>query len=159
MRFITLLFNRLYTCLPYSHRSIPMPFKNFIAATLFMIVIAILNASVPYLVRETMNTLTHQYQVNFVIYSLLFSGAYGLCCTSAQVFEWLKTILSSSMLAKCDAAFQRSYYLHLMRVDYKNIPPDASIRWPFTQPLCSLNNMTTIAPMSSGMPTRPKAVF
>jgi len=55
-----------------------------------MIVIAILNASVPYLVRETMNTLTHQYQVNFVIYSLLFSGAYGLCCTSAQVFEWLK---------------------------------------------------------------------
>lgn len=95
--------------------------RHFIIATLFMLTIAALNAAVPYLLRQTVNTLSLQEQHNYISYSLLFAGAYGLCWTSAQVFEWLKSILSSSMLARCDAAFQRSYFDHLIRVEYKEL--------------------------------------
>ena len=95
--------------------------RHFLIATLFMLTIAALNAAVPYLLRETINTLSLQGQDNYMRYSLLFAGAYGLCWTSAQVFEWLKSILSSSMLARCDAAFQRSYFAHLIRVEYNEL--------------------------------------
>lgn len=99
----------------------PALLRHFFIATLFMLAIAALNAAVPYLLRETINTLSLPGQNNYRRYALLFAAAYGLCWTSAQVFQWLKTILSSSMLARCDAAFQRCYFAHLVRVEYKEL--------------------------------------
>src|SRR5260370_8571016 len=50
-------------------------------------------------------------------------------------------------------------HLSLRLHDHKNIPPDASSRWPFTQrPAAEQRNATTPA-MSSGTPTRPRATF
>ncbi|EME01868.1 ABC-type transporter, ATPase and permease components [Stutzerimonas stutzeri NF13] len=46
------------------------------------------------------------------------AAAYALCWTGAQVLEWTKNIISAAVLVRCDAAFYRAFFDHLLKVPY-----------------------------------------
>ena len=94
---------------------------HFLLATLFMIAIAVLNVTVPYLLRQATNILSLGITDSYLNSAFLFAGGYGLCWTAVHVFEWIKSIISASLLARCDAAFQHAFYSHLIRVEYMHL--------------------------------------
>ncbi|MEX3963205.1 ATP-binding cassette domain-containing protein [Paraburkholderia sp. EG286B] len=94
---------------------------RFAAATLIMIAVVALESAVPWLLRESTNALSVERAPGFGGAAVTLAGVYGLCWTAARVSEWIKTIFSSATLARSDAAFQKAYYAHLIRVKYARL--------------------------------------
>ncbi|PKG96386.1 ABC transporter ATP-binding protein [Pseudomonas sp. Choline-3u-10] len=97
----------------------PKAFTYFAIASAILLALALLNATVPVLLREATNRLAAGDAMSII---LVTAAAYALCWTGAQVLEWTKNILSAAVLVRCDAAFYRAFFDHLLKV------PQAELR-------------------------------
>jgi len=97
----------------------PKAFRYFAIASALLLALALLNATVPVLLREATNRLAAGDATSII---LITAAAYALCWTGAQVLEWTKNILSAAVLVRCDAAFYRVFFDHLLKV------PQAELR-------------------------------
>ncbi|KRW65143.1 multidrug ABC transporter ATP-binding protein [Pseudomonas sp. TTU2014-096BSC] len=97
----------------------PKAFTYFAAASALLLALALLNATVPVLLREATNRLAAGDATSI---TLITAAAYALCWTGAQVLEWTKNIISAAVLVRCDAAFYRAFFDHLLKV------PQAELR-------------------------------
>ncbi|UEG63270.1 ATP-binding cassette domain-containing protein [Stutzerimonas chloritidismutans] len=97
----------------------PKAFTYFAIASAILLALALLNAAVPVLLREATNRLAAGDAMSII---LVTAAAYALCWTGAQVLEWTKNILSAAVLVRCDAAFYRAFFDHLLKV------PQAELR-------------------------------
>lgn len=97
----------------------PKAFTYFAAASALLLALALLNATVPVLLREATNRLAAGDATSII---LITAAAYALCWTGAQVLEWTKNIISAAVLVRCDAAFYRAFFDHLLKV------PQAELR-------------------------------
>jgi len=97
----------------------PKAFTYFAIASAILLALALLNAAVPVLLREATNRLAAGDATSII---LVTAAAYALCWTGAQVLEWTKNILSAAVLVRCDAAFYRTFFDHLLKV------PQAELR-------------------------------
>ncbi|WP_312961889.1 ABC transporter ATP-binding protein [Stutzerimonas nitrititolerans] len=97
----------------------PKAISYFGGATLILLALALLNATVPVLLREATNRLAAGDAMSII---LITAAAYALCWTGAQVLEWTKNIISAAVLVRCDAAFYRAFFDHLLKV------PQAELR-------------------------------
>lgn len=97
----------------------PKAFTYFAIASVLLLALALLNATVPVLLREATNRLASGDAMSII---LVTAAAYALCWTGAQVLEWTKNILSAAVLVRCDAAFYRAFFDHLLKV------PQAELR-------------------------------
>jgi len=91
----------------------PKAFRYFAIASALLLALALLNATVPVLLREATNRLAAGDATSII---LITAAAYALCWTGAQVLEWTKNILSAAVLVRCDAAFYRAFFDHLLKV-------------------------------------------
>jgi ABC-type bacteriocin/lantibiotic exporter with double-glycine peptidase domain len=71
--------------------------------------------------RQATNALSADHANPYAASAVVLSGAYGLAWTAAHAFEWLKNIVSASVLARCDAAFHHAMYVRLIRVEYTRL--------------------------------------
>ena len=94
----------------------PKILSYFIGVTFVLLVLAMINSSVPVLLRETANKLADKNIVMAVI--LGTAAAYVICWTLAQALEWIKNIASAAILVRCDAAFYRGLYDHLLKLPF-----------------------------------------
>ncbi|MFJ2995502.1 ATP-binding cassette domain-containing protein [Pandoraea sp. NPDC087047] len=95
---------------------------HFFLASLLMVAMATLSAMVPYMMRETINALSIAARPDLSgNTAILLAVGYGACWTGARIFEWLRAVISSIMLARCDASFQYAFYSHLIRVEYPRL--------------------------------------
>ncbi len=121
MRFIAELIKDYVFAYRITARRYPALPVHFIATTLFMAFLTGLYTLVPYLLRQATNALSaetiHQYGAS----ALLLSGAYGLTWTAAHALEWIKNMISASVLARCDAAFHHAIYTRLIRVEHARL--------------------------------------
>jgi ATP-binding cassette subfamily B protein len=99
------------------YRAFPI---HVIATTVFVAIVAGLEALIPYLLRETTNTLVLNDR-SVSTYAILIAGAYGFGWTLVRVLEWVKSMMSAAMLARCDASFQKAFSAHLMQVEYSRL--------------------------------------
>jgi ATP-binding cassette, subfamily B, bacterial len=99
------------------YRAFPI---HVIATTVFVAIVAGLEALIPYLLRETTNTLVSNDR-SVSTYAILIAGAYGFGWTLVRVLEWVKSMMSAAMLARCDASFQKAFSAHLMQVEYSRL--------------------------------------
>lgn len=97
----------------------PKAFAYFAIASVLLLALALLNATVPVLLREATNRLAAGDAMSII---LITAAAYALCWTGAQVLEWTKNIISAAVLVRCDAAFYRAFFDHLLKV------PQAELR-------------------------------
>lgn len=97
----------------------PKAFTYFVIASALLLALALLNATVPVLLREATNRLAAGDATRII---LITAAAYALCWTGAQVLEWTKNIISAAVLVRCDAAFYRAFFDHLLKV------PQAELR-------------------------------
>ena len=121
MRFIAELikdYAHAYRITVGRYRALPI---HFLAATFFMGLITALYTLVPYLLRQAINALSTDHAHQDVASALALSGTYGLAWTAAHAFEWLKNIVSASVLARCDAAFHHAMHARLIRVEYTRL--------------------------------------
>ena len=93
----------------------PKAITYFGGATLILLALALLNATVPVLLREATNRLSGGEAMAVILGT---AAAYALCWTGAQVLEWTKNIISAAVLVRCDAAFYRAFFDHLLKVPY-----------------------------------------
>lgn len=93
----------------------PKAITYFGGATLILLALALLNATVPVLLREATNRLSAGEAMAVILGT---AAAYALCWTGAQVLEWTKNIISAAVLVRCDAAFYRAFFDHLLKVPY-----------------------------------------
>ena len=93
----------------------PKAISLFAIGTLILLALALLNATVPVLLRDATNRLSAG-EVSGVV--LATAAVYALCWTGAQVLEWTKNIISAAVLVRCDAAFYRAFFDHLLKVPY-----------------------------------------
>ncbi|WP_313224086.1 ABC transporter ATP-binding protein [Stutzerimonas nitrititolerans] len=91
----------------------PKAFAYFAIASVLLLALALLNATVPVLLREATNRLAAGDAMSII---LITAAAYALCWTGAQVLEWTKNIISAAVLVRCDAAFYRAFFDHLLKV-------------------------------------------
>ncbi|MBT1119018.1 ABC transporter ATP-binding protein [Stutzerimonas nitrititolerans] len=91
----------------------PKAFRYFAIASVLLLALALLNATVPVLLREATNRLAAGDAMSII---LITAAAYALCWTGAQVLEWTKNIISAAVLVRCDAAFYRAFFDHLLKV-------------------------------------------
>ncbi|MBF6624425.1 MAG: ABC transporter ATP-binding protein, partial [Pseudomonas stutzeri] len=91
----------------------PKAFTYFAIASALLLALALLNATVPVLLREATNRLAAGDAMSII---LITAAAYALCWTGAQVLEWTKNIISAAVLVRCDAAFYRAFFDHLLKV-------------------------------------------
>lgn len=97
------------------YRTLPI---HLIGAILFIATNASLGAWVPYLLRQATNILANSASHPDMWGTILLVGGYGLGWTTLHVLDWLKSMVFATMLARCDAAFQKIFYLHLIRIEY-----------------------------------------
>ncbi|WP_213663560.1 ATP-binding cassette domain-containing protein [Stutzerimonas stutzeri] len=102
-----------------ARRYYPKAFTYFAIASALLLALALLNATVPVLLREVTNRLAANDALGII---LVTAAAYALSWTGAQVLEWTKNILSAAVLVRCDAAFYRAFFDHLLKV------PQAELR-------------------------------
>lgn len=93
----------------------PEAFTYFAIASAILLALALLNTTVPVLLREATNRLSAGEAMAVVLGT---AAAYALCWTGAQVLEWTKNIISAAVLVRCDAAFYRAFFDHLLKVPY-----------------------------------------
>ena len=93
----------------------PKAISLFAIGTLILLALALLNATVPVLLRDATNRLSAG-EVSGVV--LATAAVYALSWTGAQVLEWTKNIISAAVLVRCDAAFYRAFFDHLLKVPY-----------------------------------------
>jgi len=98
-----------------TYRKLPI---HFFGASLFLLLIVGLDTLTPYLLRETTNNLSSAGAVGYASSAVFLAAAYGICWTTTRVFEWLKTMVSAAILARCDAAFQSAFYARIIRADF-----------------------------------------
>lgn len=118
MRFAAALFKDwifAYRITRGRYRALPV---HFLGATLFVAFVAGLSTLVPILLREATNALSVDGAHRPEGYAVLLAGAYGLAWTAAHAFEWVKSMLSAAVLARCDAAFHHVMFGSLIRADY-----------------------------------------
>ncbi|WP_316153045.1 ABC transporter ATP-binding protein [Cupriavidus sp. BIC8F] len=118
MQFIAQLFKDwliAYRITASRYQALPM---HFIGATLFVAFVAGLSTLVPYLLRQATNALSMNAAHRATGSAVMLAGAYGLAWTAARAFEWLKSMLSAAVLARCDAAFHHVIFARLIRMDY-----------------------------------------
>ncbi|MGY2491958.1 ATP-binding cassette domain-containing protein [Cupriavidus sp. CP313] len=121
MRFAAVLFKDwifAYKITVARYRALPV---HFIGATLFVAVVAGLSTLVPYLLREATNALSVDGAQRPEGYAIVLAGAYGLAWTASSAFEWIKSMISAAVLARCDAAFHHVMFARLIRVDYARL--------------------------------------
>ncbi|WP_060126526.1 ATP-binding cassette domain-containing protein [Burkholderia territorii] len=118
LREITRDYISAYRVATSSYKALPI---HFIFATIGMLAITALGTAIPYFLRESTNALSHPDYGFSKQSALFFATAYGVSWTGARITEWIKTAFSAAMLARCDAAFQNSYYSHLIRVEYSKL--------------------------------------
>ena len=99
--------------LALTRRYYPKAISYFGGATLILLALALLNATVPVLLREATNRLSAGDATGVILGT---AAAYALCWTGAQVLEWTKNIISAAVLVRCDAAFYRAFFDHLLKV-------------------------------------------
>lgn len=97
------------------YRALPC---HLIGAAFFTVASASLGAYIPYLLRQATNILANSASHPDGRYTIMLVGGYGLGWTVLHALDWIKTMVSAAMLARCDAAFQKVFYLHLIRVEY-----------------------------------------
>jgi ATP-binding cassette subfamily B protein len=100
------------------YRALPI---HFVAASIFMALVTGLYTLVPYLLRQATNALSADHVHLHSTSALVLSGTYGLAWTAARAFEWIKNIVSASVLARCDAAFHHAIYSRLIRMEYARL--------------------------------------
>lgn len=93
----------------------PKAISLFAIGTLILLALALLNATVPVLLRDATNRLSAGDASSVV---LATAAVYALCWTGSQVLEWTKNIISAAVLVRCDAAFYRAFFDHLLKVPY-----------------------------------------
>ncbi|MCQ4243178.1 ABC transporter transmembrane domain-containing protein [Stutzerimonas stutzeri] len=93
----------------------PEAFTYFAIASAILLALALLNTTVPVLLREATNRLSAGEAMAVILGT---AAAYALCWTGAQVLEWTKNIISAAVLVRCDAAFYRAFFDHLLKVPY-----------------------------------------
>jgi ATP-binding cassette subfamily B protein len=101
-----------------NYRSLPV---HFVAASLFMGGVTTLYTAVPYLLREATNALSAEQAHGYSAMALVLAGAYGATWAAAHALDWVKNLVSASVLARCDAAFHRAMYLRLIRAEYARL--------------------------------------
>jgi ATP-binding cassette subfamily B protein len=107
-----------YTITASNYRNI----NPHLAITVFFILlISFLDALVPFILRETTNNISIKEHGEYGSIAILLAGAYGLCWTSARIFEWLKGIITAAIAARCDAAFQSEFYRRLIQADFSQL--------------------------------------
>ncbi|RNF73724.1 ABC transporter ATP-binding protein [Marinomonas rhizomae] len=94
----------------------PKILSYFIGVTLVLLTLALINSSVPILLRETANKLADKNMIMTV--TLGTAAAYVICWTLAQALEWVKNIASAAILVRCDAAFYRGLYEHILKLSF-----------------------------------------
>lgn len=114
-----MLINSYLHALRLTKGNYPKLIQHFSSASILLIAIAMLNAAVPYLLRETTNAITAQQKNISLIY--LIASAYGLCWTLAKMMEWIKNILSAAVLARCDAGFHKAMFTHFIHMPVASI--------------------------------------
>ena len=93
----------------------PKAISLFAIGTLILLALALLNATVPVLLRDATNRLSAGDASSVV---LATAAVYALCWTGAQVLDWTKNIISAAVLVRCAAAFYRAFFDHLLKVPY-----------------------------------------
>lgn len=90
---------------------------NIFSAFLFVIV----TLSVPFSLKITVDILSSPSPLEngYEILGIVF--LYCIIWTSNQVLQWVRTLLSAPLIAKCDAASQILLYLHLIKIRYDTI--------------------------------------
>ncbi|MEH6500529.1 MAG: ABC transporter ATP-binding protein [Pseudoalteromonas distincta] len=96
----------------------PKVLSYFIAVGLILLVLALGNAFVPVLLREATNALADDGAPLAIV--LGTAAAYVFCWTGAQIVEWIKNIASAAILVRCDAAFYRGFYEHLLKQPFED---------------------------------------
>lgn len=99
------------------YRALPV---HLVATSLFMVLATGLYTLVPYLLRQATNALSVE-TIQYGASALVLSGAYGLTWTAAHALEWIKNMISASVLARCDAAFHHAIYTRLIRVEHARL--------------------------------------
>ena len=84
---------------------LPYGIAGFLAISVCMLFVALLNSSIPWLLRDVINSVkaTQTGTQSVMIACFAYAGAW----TFASLIESLKGIFSASFLARCDAEFNR----------------------------------------------------
>lgn len=90
---------------------------NVVFAFLFVIV----TLSVPFALKITVDTLSRPNSLENGYEILGIVSLYCIIWTANQILQWVRTLLSAPLIAKCDAASQILLYLHLIKIRYEKI--------------------------------------
>lgn len=90
---------------------------NVLSAFLFVIVVL----SVPYALKITVDILSRPASLDNAHKVLGVVLLYCIIWTANQILQWVRTLLSAPLMAKCDAASQILLYLHLIKIRYETI--------------------------------------
>lgn len=95
--------------------------KAFTINVVFAFLFVIVTLSVPFALKLTVDTLSraNPLENRYVILGIVF--LYCIIWTANQVLQWVRTLLSAPLIAKCDAASQILLYLHLIKIRYETI--------------------------------------
>ncbi|MEC3768049.1 ABC transporter ATP-binding protein [Cupriavidus sp. SS-3] len=121
MRFLLDLYKDWIFAYRIAVRKYPGLPMHFCGATLFVALSAALSTLVPYLLRETTNALSVDATLGATAMPVILAAAYGLAWTTARAFEWLKAMIFTAVLARCDAAFHGAIFARLIRADYPRL--------------------------------------
>jgi ATP-binding cassette, subfamily B, bacterial len=94
---------------------------HFGGATFFLVLVAALSTLVPWLLRQATNALAAGVANSATDSAMFFALAYGFAWTASHALEWLKTMLSAAVLARCDAAFHLTMFARLICVDHERL--------------------------------------
>ncbi|EDR6299138.1 ABC transporter ATP-binding protein [Salmonella enterica subsp. enterica serovar Berkeley] len=95
--------------------------RVFAINILFAFLFAIVTLSVPYALKVTVDTLSRPDPLENAHEILGIVLLYCIIWTANQILQWVRTLLSAPLIAKCDAASQILLYLHLIKIRYEII--------------------------------------
>ncbi|MHA1066458.1 ATP-binding cassette domain-containing protein [Enterobacter ludwigii] len=95
--------------------------KIFVINVVFAFLFVIVTLSVPYALKITVDTLSRPGSLENTYEILGVVLLYCIIWTANQILQWVRTLLSAPLMAKCDAASQILLYLHLIKIRYETI--------------------------------------
>lgn len=95
--------------------------KIFVINVLSAFLYVIVALSVPYALKITVDILSRPASLDNAHKVLGVVLLYCIIWTANQILQWVRTLLSAPLMAKCDAASQILLYLHLIKIRYETI--------------------------------------
>lgn len=95
--------------------------KVFITNIVFAFLFVIVSLSVPFALKVTVDTLSRPNPLENAYQILGIVFLYCIIWTANQILQWVRTLFSAPLVAKCDAASQILLYLHLIKIRYEKI--------------------------------------